>query len=284
MRRTGPSPRGVALIAVLWLVAAMALIITGIVGAVRSEVQQARQQRRALIADAQGDAAILLALQIVSARPSEPTPAPEIVPIEFEGERREVSVVPLNGLIDLNHANIGLLRAMYQHAGGLDATAAGALAQATADLRQRKSAKGAAQGFDATDDLMRVPAMSYDLYAKIKRLVTADLREGSGRVNPLAAPLGVLRVLTAGDTARADALAAGRSADLKLMDTSFFNPQQIEMASSRSLQLEVQVKPPDGNGYRKTWRVHLSTDPRSGLPWRVLATQQSFEFLTAATR
>ncbi len=284
MSRAAGSQRGLALIAVLWLVAAMTLIITGIVGAVRSEIHSAGRQRHALIAAAQCDAAILLALQLLSARPSEPAIAPEVIPVEFEGQALGVTVTPLNGLIDLNHAALSLLAALYQHGGGLDALAARALAQATVDLRQQKGAKGAAQGIDATEDLMRMPAMTYELYAKIRPLVTADLREGSGRVNPVAASWGVLQVLTAGNTARARALANGRGADPKLMDTSFFNPEQIEMASSRSLQLEVQVKLPDGPAYQKAWRVHLSTDPRSGLPWRVLATQQTSEPLTAGNR
>lgn len=276
--------RGVALIAVLWLVAAMTLIITGIVAVVRNEAQTAGQQRQAVIASTQADAAILLALQTLNARQNDAATVLEVIAVEFQGQRREVLVTPLNGLIDLNRATVALFAAMYQHAGGLDSAQALTFAQATVELRQSTSAKGMTQGFEATEDLMRLPAMTFALYAKIVGLVTADLEGGSGRVNPLVAPVGVLQILTRGDAARARVLAAGRGSDPKLMDTSFFSPELIEMASSRSLQLEVQVKPPDGSGYRKAWRVHLSTDPRSGLPWRVLATQQSFEHLTAGNR
>ena len=272
--------RGVALIAVLWLVAAMTLIITGIVGVVRNEAQAAGEQRRALIASAQADAAILLALQTLSTRQNGAAAVPEVIAVEFEGRRLEVTVMPLNGLIDLNHATVALLAAMYEYAGGLDAAQALAFARATVEMRQSTSAKGVLQGFEAPEDLMRVPAMTYVLYAKIAGLVTVDLAGGSGRVNPLVAPVGVLQILTRGDAARAGVLAVGRRSDPKRMDTSFFSPELIEMGSSSSLQLEVKVDFPDGGASRKWWRVHWSTDLRSGLPWRLLETQQTLERLT----
>lgn len=275
MRIPGVTQRGVALIAVLWMVAAMGLIITGIVQSVRSEVRSAGLQRQTVVASALGDAAILLALQKLQARRQEPGNAIQLIPVQFGGLASNVSVQPLNGLIDITNAPPLLLAEMYRHAGGLPPAAAQAMAQATVETRQAKSARGAVQGFDAIEDLMRVPTMTYDLYAKIIPLITADLKEGSGRVNALAAPLGVLQVLAGGDVARAAILAAQRDADPMVMDTSFLNPGLIEMASSRSLRFLVQVALPGGGSLQKAWNVYWDTDPRSGLPWRVLGTQQS---------
>lgn len=269
--------RGVALIAVLWLVAAMGLIITGIVHAVRGEVRSAGAQRQAVVASALADAAILLALQDLHSQQKEPRNTIQVISVSFEGQTFAVSVRPLNGMIDINHATPLLLAETYRHAGGLAPAAAQALAQATVEMRQSKSAKGVAQRFDATEDLMNVSSMTYDLYAKINRIVTADLREGSGRVNPMAAPAEVLQVLAGGDVARATVLATTRNADSNLMDTSFLKPEFIEMASSRSLQLQVQISLPDGGATQRTWHVYWSADPRSGLPWRVLGTRQSMQ-------
>lgn len=277
MKNPGMAQRGVALIAVLWLVAAMGLIITGIVQAVRSEVRSAGLQRQALVANALADAAILLALQNMQAQQIEPRNTIQVIPVQFEGLTSAVSVQPLNGLIDINKATPMLLADMYRHAGGLNPEAAQALAQATAEVRQVKSAKGTAQGFDAIEDLLRVPGMTYDLYAKINRIVTADLKDGSGRVNALAAPVGVLQVLTGGDVSRAAILAAKRNADPNVMDTSFLKPEHIEMASSRNLRLQVQVALPGGGTSQNAWHVYWGSDPRSGLPWRVLGTQQSIQ-------
>ncbi len=280
MKTPGMAQRGVALIAVLWMVAAMGLIITGIVQAVRSEVRTAGLQRQTLVANALADAAILLALQNLQAQQKDPGNTLQVIPVQFEGLTSNVSVRPLNGLIDINNAPLPLLAEMYRHAGGLAPAAAQAMAQATVDTRQATGAKGTAQGFDAIEDLLRVPTMTYALYAKIIRLITADLKDGSGRVNALAAPLGVLQVLTGGDVSRAAILATQRNADPSVMDTSFLNPGLIEMTSSRSLRFQVQVALPGGDSLQKAWNVYWDTDPRSGLPWRVLGTQQSMQRAT----
>lgn len=267
--------RGVALIAVLWLVVAMGLIVTGIVKSVRGELRTVGLQRQSLVANAHADAAILLALQHLHAQQKEPGASIQTVAVQFENQASAVTVVPLNGRIDINNASVALLAGMFRYAGGLNAELAQSLAQATVDRRQIKTAKGQALGFDASEDLLQVPGMTYDLYAKLADLVTADIKQGSGRVNPLAAPAGVLQVLTGGDVARAAALLASRDANASGMDTSFFQPEHIEMASSRSLRLQVQIALPDGSAAQRAWHVVWATDPRSGLPWRVLGVQQS---------
>ena len=269
--------KGVALIAVLWLVAAMSLIITGIVQSVRSEIRTVGVQRQAIIANALADAGILLALQSLQVQQKEPGAAIQLIPVQFEGLGAQVSVQPLNGLIDINNATPLLLADLFRHAGGLNADAAQAMAQATVESRQFKNGKGVTQGFEAIEDLLRVPKMTYDLYVKVAGLVTADLKDGSGRVNALAAPVGVLQVLTGGDVSRAASLAARRTADLNVMDTSFLTPEHIEMAPSRTLRLQVQVDLPDGAAAQRAWVVYWGADPRSGLPWRMLGTQQSLQ-------
>lgn len=269
--------RGVALIAVLWLVSAMGLIITGVVQSVRSEVRTVGLQRQAVVAGGSADAAILLALQHLHAYKIEPKSAVQVISVQFDGLSKEVLVTPLNGLINLNQASIGLLADMYRFAGELNPEAAQAMAQATLDFRQVKNLKGQTQGFDAKEDLLRVPTLSYDLYAKVAGLVTVDLKETSGRVNPLAAPPGVLKILTGGDLARAAVLESKRNADPGAIDTSFLKPEHIEMTSSRSLRLQVQLDLPGGGAATKVWHVYWGEDPRSGLPWRVLSTQQSLQ-------
>lgn len=267
--------RGVALIAVLWLVAAMSLIITGVVQSVRSEIRTAGQQRQIVIASAMADAAILLALQHLHASQKEPLTTLQLIPVQFQGKVTQVTVQPLNAFIDINNAGPLLLADMYRYAGGLNAEAAQVMAQATINTRQLKSQKGTLQGFDAVEDLLKVPAMTYDLYAKILKVVTADLKEGSGRINALAAPLEVLQVLSSGDAARAAAMSAQRGADPSAMDISFLKPELIEMVSSRSLRIQAETELPGGGLLHKAWHVYWDTDPRSGLPWRVLGSQQS---------
>lgn len=267
--------RGVALIAVLWLVAAMSLIVTGVVQSVRGEIRTAGQQRQIVVASALADAAILLALQHLHASQKEPLNTVQLIPVQFQGTVTQVKVQPLNALIDINNAGLLLLADMYRYAGGLSAEAALTIAQATIDTRQAKSAKGTLQGFDSVEDLLKVPTMTYGLYAKISGIVVADLKDGTGRINAQAAPLEVLQVLTSGDIIRAAAMSAQRGADPIGMDTSFLKPEIIETASSRSLRVQVETALSSGGSFRKAWHVYWGTDPRSGLPWRMLGSYQS---------
>ena len=275
MRLQRRQMKGVALIAVLWLVAAMGLIISGIVHSVRNELRAAGTQRQTLVAGAQADAAILLALQYLSAQPIPPGAALQYLSVQFEGQTLRVTIQPLNGLIDINNASPQLLADLYQYAGGLTPEAAQALAVATESTRKFKDEGAAPEGFDAIEDLFRVPTMTYTVYAKLKNLITASVREGSGRVNPMASPLGVLQILVGGNTPRAVAFVARREKDPNTMDTSFLKSDQIQTEASRSMRLEVPILLPDGNVSIKSWDIFWGKDPRSSLPWRVLNTQQT---------
>lgn len=264
-----------ALIAVLWLVAAMSLIITGIVRSVRTEAQTAGMQRQAAMAGATANAAILLALQQLGAAQKETPASLQTISVEFAGTTHAVHIAPLNGLIDINNAPITLLDNLYQHAGGLDTAAAHTLAQATLETRERPSKKQRAQGFSAVEDLMGVPGMTYILYAKVMDLVTATIKTGSGRVNPLAAPYGVLLVLTAGNAAQATQIITQRATNPITPDTTFLKPDLIDMTTSSSLTFQVDILMPDRSVLQKNWHVFWATDPRTDLPWRVLDTRQS---------
>ena len=271
-----PKPqRGVALIAVLWLVAAMGLIITGIVKSVRVELQIAGQQRHALLAAAHADAALWLTLQRLHAQATEPLASIQTIPVQFEDKTIPVTITPLNGLIDLNQAPQPLLAALYQHAAGLAPQAALALATATVEARQAKSPKGSQAGFDAPEDLLKIPLLSYAIYAKISALISTESLGGNGLINPLAAPLGVLAVLTSGDQARAQALLTRRATDPSTVDPTFLKAEFTAPTATRSLRLQARIDSPDGGFFVTTWHIFLSPDPRTGLPWRLLSSQQN---------
>lgn len=268
---------GMALIAVLWLVAAMSLALTSVVHTVRIQAQTAGLQRHIAVAGASADAAILLTLQQLHAQQIEPPKNNHIVQVSFEGLTHSVTVTPLNGLIDINAASAALLADLYHYAAGLTMQAAQSLAQATIESRQIKNTKNMAQGFEAVEDLLRIPTMTYDLYAKVVPLVTADIKNGSGRVNPLAAPDGVLFVLSSGNSDHSKQIATQRDTQPIIMDITFIKPDMIEMAASKSLKLQVSTGLPDGVMLRKEWLVYLGLESHTGLPWRVLSTHQIIE-------
>lgn len=265
---------GMALIAVLWLVAAMSLIISGVVRSVRSESHTAGIQRQTAIAGATADAAILLVLQKLHLAQKEMPKNLQSLPVEFGGTTHLVHVTPLNGLIDINNAPMKLIANLYQYAAELDTQTAQTLAQATVETRQRKDARSLERGFNSIQDLMRVPSMTYNLYAKVADLVTASIKSGDGRVNPLAAPYGVLLVLVDGNTALATQIITQRTTDTNTVDTSFLKPDLIDMASPNSFALQTSIALPDQTILHKEWFVFWGTDVRSDLPWRVLDTHQ----------
>ena len=267
--------RGLALIAVLWTVAALSIIVTGVVQTVRNEVQLVTATRQTTVAGALGDAAIQLVLQELVTRTTRPSQL-EIVNVSYQGQDITVQVMPLNGLIDINKAPEPLLASLYTVAAGLAPDAAAALAQATVETRTRKEGSRPEEGFEANEDLLRVPGLTYTAYANIARLITAS-QPGSGRVNPMAAPEGVLTVLAGGDVARAHRIAADRDAGIAGIDTTTLATAFIDRSTTQRFRLQARVPLPDGMAVLISRSVDMNSDTDSGLPWRTFQVEQQMD-------
>lgn len=270
--------RGIVLVAVLWIVAALSIIVTGIVQSVRSEVQLATRARQTASAAATGDAAIQLVLQSLVAGQDRSVGGLRVIDTVYQGTAIRVQVQPLNGLIDINNAPVTLLKSLFMVAGGLDAKNAELLAQSTADARSMKDKQGRPQGFEAIEDLLRVPGLGYALYAKLNKLVTAD-QTGGGRSNPMAAPDDVLVVLADGNKAYAATIAASRQVGGVGTDTTLLNSAHTDNGSTQRIRLQARVPLPDGSWVLTSRSVDLSGGTRDGLPWRTMQTDRIFESL-----
>ena len=256
---------GMALLAVLWIVAALSIIATGTLRTVRTESRAILQARQQVEAQALGDGAIQIALQGLVAR-NQPLASTSAANIAYRGVPIEVEAMPLNGLIDINTAGVPLLQRLLSVAGGLSAEAAQATAQAIVQTRERRDARGGPQRFEAEEDLLRVPDVDYDLYARLDGLLTADL-QGSGRVNPLAAPFEVLAVLANGDTAVAQRIAAARDAGQVGVDTSALDGSLLESSASRRIRVQARVPLVDGGYVRVSRNVDINARTPNGAPW-----------------
>lgn len=264
-----------ALIAVLWTVAALGVIASGMLHTVKGEIRLVGQQLQTAQAGALADGAIRWVLQDVSAR--KPLLVRTLyIEAPLQGRLVRMQVQPLNGLIDINQASVPLLTALFQHAAGLPQTDSSQLAQAVVNARKRPDAQGRPEGFDAPEDLLRVPGISYPLYATITHLVSASLKS-SGRVNPEAATVPVLTVLAQGNAALANQLAAARDSSPLLMDTTQLVPEFIDTTAANSVQVTAHVPLSDGADLVKTWWVGLSASRQTGLPWQVLETRQHIQ-------
>ena len=273
---------GMVLIAVLWIVAALAVIVTGVTHAVRNEARVASVARQSAVAQGLGDAAITLVLQQMVALPKPPSQQ-VVVETSYRGSSIAVEVTPLNGLIDINLAPPALLAALYTIAGGVTPGAAQALAAATLKVRSQKDLRGSSLGFEAIEDLLRVPGFDYDLYARLFGLVTADIK-GTGKVNPLAAPLDVLAVLADGNLSRAQTIASQREAGAVGIDTTGLNSGFIDNSDVRAFRLRARVPLSGGGWLLCNHTVFLETNAKDGLPWRTLRSWQELASAEAGRR
>ena len=261
-----------ALIAVLWIVAAMAILVAGMGQSVRQQIRVVASARDAVVAQAQADAAIQLTLQALQTAPQPPT-AMQAHGVEFGGVPVQVIIQPLNGFIDIDRAPAPLLAALLEVAGGLPAGQAETLAQTLVDWRgSRPDGAGGPYHFEAVEDLLLVPGIDYALLERLRPLITTD-EAGGGQVNPLAANADVLAVLARGNTARAAQIAAARDAGQTGIDTTALDSRFLATGSTGRYRLEARVPAGEGRIEAFSRTVALGENP-SGVPWRTLRTER----------
>lgn len=267
--------RGVVLVAVLWIVMALSIIVTGLSRSVRDEARMLSLARQGAQASALGDAAIQLVLQQMGAEPKQ-VDRMTTVQVQYMGQEIGVQVMPLNGLVDINSAQISLLVRLLTVAGGLAEDAAAPVAQAIVDYREQRSAQGVPRRFEAVEDLMRVPGVNYDLYARLSGLVTADIR-GSGMVNLLAAPPAVLQVLAGGNAELVSQIDSRRQLGQPEIDMTGLDAAFVGSGTVRRYRLQARVSAADGGAYFVTRYVDINPRSRDGFPWTTFHMQREVE-------
>ncbi len=272
--------QGIALIAVLWIVAALSIIVTGVVHSVRSEVRLINHTRQAVEGLALGEAAIALALQDISVRPERLTRLTQM-DVAYLGHAMQVEIIPLSGLIDINSAPEPLLTSLYTVAGAKDAAAAAALAEATVQVRSERDARGREKGFEAAQDLLRVPGFDFDLYARLSPLITAEAQGSGGKVNPQAATKEVLTVLAQGNLALAGDLDMKRASGGADIDTTRLNAPFIGNLASSRYKLQARVALADGMQVVVSRSIDVRPDSRTGLPWRIFNAEYWTQAMSA---
>ena len=272
----GSRPAGVALVAVLWMVAALSVLALGLAAAAKSEVRSAQGVRARAEAAALGDAAIQLA--VLELRSTD-IGYEEYVHFDYElgGRSIVVAAVPAGGLIDLNQAGEELLAGLFAGSGGLDPEPAAQLAHRVVAWRtpglQLEAEDYAAAGvafrprggpFEYPEDLLQVLGVTYPLYARVRDLIT--VRGGGAGVAPQAASEAVLTLLAGGDRDLAARIALSRrddpATDFTGLDNRFFGG-----GSSPVYRMDARVRVGD-RSYRRTRWLDLSQGSPDGAPWR----------------
>lgn len=168
---------GIALIAVLWVVAIMSLITVGLVRSVRSEVKVVSMDRQRVEAQALGEAAIALAAQQLPVLQREdPNAVISSIQTQFQGHAMAVEVQNLNGFINPGLAPPELLAKMFESAGGLSSGQAQEMAMRVVLWRTEPDESGASRGIEVPEDLLQIPGMGYDLYARVAGFLSTSVR------------------------------------------------------------------------------------------------------------
>jgi general secretion pathway protein K len=272
MRPLRRGARGVTLVIVLWIVAALTILVTGLVQAQRSELRLAAAARAQLLSTAAGQAAMQIVAQQLAAATA-PDARLRRALVEHAGRGIEVEVMPLNGLVDLNTAPGPLLEDLFLRAGGLDEGAARSLVAALLARRQPGPPGGRDGRFEAPEELLSLPGVDPDLFARLAPLVTTDAA-GSGRVNALAAPAEVLVVLARGNVDLARRVADERDAGAVGADTTRLEATYTDATVSSRYRLTAHVPEPDGSRTAVRFDIDLRPPAAPGQPpWRVLRTR-----------
>jgi general secretion pathway protein K len=253
------------LVAVLWIVMALSIIVTGLTRSVRDEARMISAARQGVQASYLGDAAIQIVLQQLAFN-AQTVERLVTLPVQFHGRTMEVQVAPLNGLIDVNSASAQLLGRLLSVAGGLADGEAAALAQAIVDFREQRTPQGLVRRFEALEDVMQVPGVTYDLYARLSGLATVDIRS-SGKVNPMAAPAAVLQVLAGGDAQAATQIDGARQSGQASVDLTGLDGAFIGSGGVRRYRIQARVPVADGATYLITRFVDVNPRSRDGTSW-----------------
>ncbi|HQD14933.1 MAG TPA: type II secretion system protein GspK [Ottowia sp.] len=269
-----------ALIAVLWIVAALSLLVIGVSDTVRQQIRVVGTERDQVTGQALGEAAVALVLQQLQTLPERPRGIVTTA-VPYAGVSIEVELAPLNGLISLNGAPPELLASLLQVAGGVPAGRAQALAAALVDWRDGRpeldpAADPAARQprrFEAAEDVLLVPGVDYSLYARLAPLVSADLT-GASRVNLEAAPPGVLAVLAQGNVGAVAQYLRQRASGRPGADASAFNTAHTGIGGTPLYRLTASVPLEAGKMLYLVQDVALVAGASRGAPWRVLRTHR----------
>lgn len=270
--------KGLALVAVLWIVAGLSLMVTGVIRLTRDELHTVATQKQLVRADALGAGAINVVLQRMQTEPGG-IKGLTVVPVQLEGVPVEVQVIPFSGFINLNSASPALLTRLFTVAGGMNAQSAEQLAAVVVEQRQARDSLGASVGFDSPEDLLQIPGVDYEVFARVARLVVAD-RAGVAGVNPLAAPIDVLTVLAGGNSALASQVASARGTQGAQADTSQLDATLLDRTLGNRFRLVARVPMNDGRWLLSSRGVDTGI-VRDGLPWRVFSTDRRIEALPA---
>ena len=296
MKRSATAPRsrpraaqgGVALAMLIWFIAAMMLLVAGIVVTARVDIKLTQLHAERARAEAAGDGAIALALVELMVVDSEDEVDTSLV---FGGQYSvgglDVSVrfQPLSGLLDLNRAPEELLALLFASLDDVDEARAVELAASMVEWRSAPSedaddidAPVADSGlrharFETIEDLLLVPGMDRDIFTGVREAVYVSQRGQTG-VDWMAAPPRVLQAIGGLDAAQAEALSAALGASGSREESA---PAELDLSFQEDgnlalFRVDAVVSVGDERFLRRRW-VERGRSGADDLPWRFFRSE-----------
>ncbi|TSE20191.1 hypothetical protein Talka_01086 [Tepidimonas alkaliphilus] len=261
-----------ALVAVLWVLAALASVALILAQQLQLETQRRQSQADGVRAQAQAQAALvhLMASGVLDA--AWPEPPVRIWRLVWPDARVIVRMHSAADAIDLNHAPRDLIAAAFRYAGGLDELQARRWADAIVDERERRrAASGNSQEglspYQSVSDLLAYPGLPFDLWLRVESTLTVDSNQPT--VDPWAARPAVLWVLAGGDAARAESWLAAR-AQVGQPDWSVIPAAWRGLPGTDRVILEAEVSHASGPVLRLRWLLARAFGGSDRLSWKIL--------------
>lgn len=162
---------GVALLAVLWVVAIMTVVATALVSTVRTERRTTQGERASVQALALGQAAIALVVQQHRVQRQEnPLDEANAYEMQFDGVTMPVRLEPVGGFLDVNHTPADTLAQVI--AAVAPEADAPALAQNWVQWRDEVQPGGQKRTIEVLEDLLQIPGFGYDLFVRLAPVLT----------------------------------------------------------------------------------------------------------------
>lgn len=272
--------KGMALIAVLWITAALSLLAMSLSQMARTDVRVVSVFKQSIQAQSLADGALTVAADWLQGQLSSIN-SDEKIEVNVGGQRVVVQIIPSTGFININMAPPELLRDLFVYGAGLTADHAAILAKNVIDWRSPPAVQGSASGenapryapFVTPQDIRQVVGITPDIYARIAPLIVANPQAVmSSLVDPNVAPAGVLLVLARGDQAVVQKILADRSAQGKQntpVQINGLNPAFLQTSGSPYFRLTATVHGADNILWQRTWWIDYSMQIQSVTPWRV---------------
>jgi DNA uptake protein ComE-like DNA-binding protein len=261
----------VALAIVVWFIAGMSLLVAGIVSHARVDTRMAQLHAASAKAAAAGDGAIQLMMASLVTGKLEPDG--NLPRARFrQGESSvEVTLVPSNGLLDINTASLDYLAILFSKVGGLDAETANGVADNVVKWRggsgsAARASTRSARRFTVMEDLLRVDGVNRALLDAIRDYIAVGDRRQRG-TNWSASPDSLLGILRDADPGKAASLARQRgnaAAEGKGL------PARVGRGGM--YRADATVRYGDDLWLRRRW-IKMEAQSGSGLPWRVFRTE-----------